>query len=907
MLDGQTKSLKVGVTEELKATKDRDVWKVMIAYATENGNCGIDLSNSLEQSGLHQLENILVLQESKASRLLLNSAGKMDPNKNRPYVRTEYRAKQIKSSPHRYRNSESDEKNRLASQQRMLGINNGNGQGTDVTQDPANIGFAQNIQAADAVGRRGASNSLRKVEESLTRSVDCQVPTVGQKLITAAKTGDLPELNRLLQLQQSGSEHFVVSQDHLNVSLLEACREGRKFIVQKLVRSGAEVNVRGNKRCTTPLHIAAEQGFVDIAAFLLDKDADVDANDHHGNSALILAVNRAGSSDMLNLLLVNRARVEHQNAEGVTALMKAVEVMDIDAIRILMFARSKLKQKNRQDETARDIAVGLGIADVFDSLISETEEHFRHSYLADSRGALTQAALMNQAEAVRILLDCRYLKNEVELKKIYDKSRTENHNTKISTLMVLIKSFCSDAQNEKDLDSAKFEIFKIILGSGVDAGRGQGPLLSWAVIDASEAGIYDLVEVLCKKKKVTVNMSTENHSALMIAAKNGRLDIVKLLLNFGADPRLTNKRMETALKYALSNGHTKCANALLQKNKPSEQCLMRMAEVAMGNGQLESLKFLASQCNINKMSQTLLKEAVLTRDSRFVQFLVDHGADINKTCDRDYTALLVALDRCRDYSCWYKDMNHGLFDMIKFLVGSGARVNGTFSKDSPLVVALKRERDPDVIHFLLDHGADVNEVGDNKGNTPLIAAITGYTSSPGKELLDVLGALLKKGANPNRANRDRDTALHLAACMDNLESIKLLIDAGADLEARNSDGFTPMLRAAKEGQPEVIMLLKDCGANMNAVDKDGKNAVFLSIMSATLDRERKLKLLASDVDEVNTQTSDGQTPLILAADSCDLKAIEILLEAGADPNKINNKKNTALSILLASNQNGSQT
>ena len=43
MLDGLTKQLKVGrVTEVLKARRDRDTWKVMIAYAKEHGTWLID-------------------------------------------------------------------------------------------------------------------------------------------------------------------------------------------------------------------------------------------------------------------------------------------------------------------------------------------------------------------------------------------------------------------------------------------------------------------------------------------------------------------------------------------------------------------------------------------------------------------------------------------------------------------------------------------------------------------------------------------------------------------------------------------------------------------------------------------------------------------------------------------------
>ena len=38
MLDGLTKKLKVGrVTEEVKATRDRDAQEVMVAYAKEHG------------------------------------------------------------------------------------------------------------------------------------------------------------------------------------------------------------------------------------------------------------------------------------------------------------------------------------------------------------------------------------------------------------------------------------------------------------------------------------------------------------------------------------------------------------------------------------------------------------------------------------------------------------------------------------------------------------------------------------------------------------------------------------------------------------------------------------------------------------------------------------------------------
>ena len=759
----------------------------------------------------------------------------------------------------------------------------------NLSQSTAPVSFSQNTQEVDTACPSNTSNS--------------QVPTAGEKLIMAVKTGDLPALDRLLQQQQGGSEHFI-SQDHLNVSLLEACRQGRKFIVQKLVRSGAEVNVRDNKRCTTPLHIAAEQGFVDIAAFLLDKDADVHAIDRHGNSPLVVAVNRAGSSDMLNLLLAYKTKVNHKNSQRVTALMKAVEVMDIDAVKILILAGSNLKQKNRVGETARDISARLGVADVFDFLQSEKEDQLHlHVYSADSRCAVSKAALNHHAQAVKILLDCRYLKPNVECKDLHE-SKEANQNIKIDTLRKLIEPICSDAKDNKDLDGAKLEIVKILLGSGIDSKTFKQQYhfhskISSLLVNATQSGVIELVELLCKLKNIEIN-STDRISALMGAAEIGRIDIVKLLLNFGADPRKENYKGELALTYALKNGHIECANVLLHNHKPSEQKLQGMAEVAVKKSQLESLEFLASHCNIDEISQNLMEEGILTCDSRIVQFLIDHGADINGTCGRNCPALLIALIIGRSYynsPLIRKDCNQ--LDMIKFLVESGASVNRVNPNKSPLVVAIENNCNLDVQLSLLEHGADVNEIGDDKGNTPLTAVFARRsTRHP-----TFLEALLKAGADPNKANSDGKTALHLAVCIneDDLGSIKQLISAGADLEACDSDGMTPLLLAARAWLPEVIKLLKECGATMNAVDNGGKNAVFQTFERIYGDGHHEtLQLVASDKDQVTMQMPDGVTPLILAAKEEDNKAIEILLEAGADPHKKNNNQETALSILLGS-------
>ena len=772
---------------------------------------------------------------------------------------------------------------------------NGNNNNSNLVCGASGYSSSQSTQ-----GSAVRDNSmLRPGEEELcSRELQTKNSTAGQKLLEAAKTGDLPTINCLLQQHQMGEELHSIPQSHLNFSLFEACRVGRKFIVQKLIRSGADLNASVYKRCSTALHIAAEQGFIDTVEFLLWKNADVNAVDGQGNTALILAVNRAGSSELLKLLLAHGANLHLQNSQGRTALMKAVEVLDIDAVRILLVAGSDIKQKNKQRKTARDIAVELDLADVFDSLQFEAEKWNEH--------ALSKAVLSNNTEALKILLDCRDKEDRaptVSTKRGCDYSKKY-------ALQKLMESFCSDAKNNKDVDNVKLDMAKILLSDRVPETNFNdyhfGSVLNDALIDAIESEIYDLVEIICKVKNINLNLIRKRHSALMKAAEIGKLDILKLLLNFGADPETANHSDETALTFAVMHGHFQCAKILhqLYMYKPSGKELEQIIRKIEEQDQIESLQFLASlyDSHEDKISQSLLKYAALNGNFKAMQLIVHNGVDINGTCNGERPALLFALG----YDEFLSHMrNCQVIDIVKFLVENGACVNKISSFNSPLVAAVKNECRSDVLQYLIEHGADVHEVGDDEGNTPLTAH--NFSSLDG----GILDILLEAGADPNKANTFGSTALHQAiswysymGCYCDWRNlaiicIKKLFDAGADLEAIDSNGNTPLLLAASidcTDMFEHISLLKSLGANMKAVNRDGKNALILSLSHKS--HVKFLKLLTSDEEQVNLQTPDGHTPLIVASLKSNTEAIDFLLEAGADPHVADNKQETALSILL---------
>jgi len=154
-------------------------------------------------------------------------------------------------------------------------------------------------------------------------------------------------------------------------------------------------------------------------------------------------------------------------------------------------------------------------------------------------------------------------------------------------------------------------------------------------------------------------------------------------------------------------------------------------------------------------------------------------------------------------------------------------------------------RDPlDLIKALLKKGADPNMRTDTvpvhglmqfdaswvnfDGQTPFVrAALSGD--------IEVMRLLLEFGAKPNIATEQGTTALMAASGInwipgqtfshsesDYLEAVKLCLDRGADVNASNSLGLTAMHGAANRGWESVVQMLADHGAKLDAKDKAGR-------------------------------------------------------------------------------------
>ncbi|TGN03108.1 ankyrin repeat domain-containing protein [Leptospira dzoumogneensis] len=99
--------------------------------------------------------------------------------------------------------------------------------------------------------------------------------------------------------------------------------KGDLFGLQNCLRAGYSVDTRDPfTRNFTPLMIAAREGEVEIAEFLVRNGADINAKTRDGHTALMMAVyNR--NLDIVKLLLKNGANVHIKSKQGHTAFSEA--------------------------------------------------------------------------------------------------------------------------------------------------------------------------------------------------------------------------------------------------------------------------------------------------------------------------------------------------------------------------------------------------------------------------------------------------------------------------------------------------------------------------------------------------------------------------------------------------------
>jgi len=209
-------------------------------------------------------------------------------------------------------------------------------------------------------------------------------------------------------------------------------------------------------------------------------------------------------------------------------------------------------------------------------------------------------------------------------------------------------------------------------------------------------------------------------------------------------------------------------------------------------------------------------------------------------------------------------------------------VDTTFKYGRTALMIAANRGHADVVAYLLDQGANIEHT-DRNGDTALLLA----TYHP-----KVVQLLIERGANINHQNNAGITTLMNAASFGKVPTVKLLLKAGADTELKGKAGETALMFAELQQRGEIIRMLK-------AEQKKKTSLTTPSVDMWQAVKANNIKLVKSVLEkgyDTNKPNAQGETLLMVAAQTGNTGMIKLLLENGADPSLKNKEGHTAYDL-----------
>jgi ankyrin repeat protein len=228
---------------------------------------------------------------------------------------------------------------------------------------------------------------------------------------------------------------------------------------------------------------------------------------------------------------------------------------------------------------------------------------------------------------------------------------------------------------------------------------------------------------------------------------------------------------------------------------PDKQKIADELFAAAGKGDFETIKSLLSKYpemkNVRRRGGwTLLHVARNSRE--LVEYLINNGADVMARSDGQWTPL-------------HNQAYRGDRDGVELLLEHGADIEAKTSfGHTPLLSSIRWDR-IEVTKFLIEKGANLNPTTE-LGRTPLI--ISAVEGNP-----ELAGLFLDHDADIGVKDHNyKRTALHFAALYGQLDIVAALVKKGANVNERDAAGKTPLDYANRYGHEKVARLLKSSGA-----------------------------------------------------------------------------------------------
>ncbi len=465
----------------------------------------------------------------------------------------------------------------------------------------------------------------------------------------------------------------------------------------------------------------------------------------------------------------------------------------------------------------------------------------------------------------------------------------------------------------------KAVIFSIGLGLGYIGSLGAAYGASISPADAAQNQNRDALLALIHQHANLDTPQPDGTTALQWAAHWNDIEMVKLLLQAGANPKLANRYGVTPLSEAANLGNAAMIDTLLRAGADLETPVTPDGETvlmsAARSGSADAVKLLIDHgadvnAKENYRGQTALMWAAIEHHPAVVKLLLERGADwkVRSLARDNSTPKLSAASSVTPMArggltALNFAAREGVIDTGRVMLDGGVDVNQVDADNTSALVISILNKHYSFAKFLLDRGADPN-IADVRGRAALYAALDlrneDYSALPSRKeddplpSLDLIQALLERGANPNT-----QLTKNLPG-RSGMDSGDITLDAGA----------TPLMRAARAGDSAAMRILLDHGADPKLKTKDGNTAFLFAAGVGYRDKNTRgsesdalaaLKMAMELKPDINQTNDRGETALHGAAARGADTLVAYLVQQGASLTAKNKLGLTPLDYAMGKN------
>ncbi len=392
-------------------------------------------------------------------------------------------------------------------------------------------------------------------------------------LLLASEAGHTDIVTTLLE---AGSDVNMVA-DQRMTALLQASLRGHISVVRTLLEAGADANVVSEDGMTALLR-ASQQGHTVIVRALLEAGADVNVVLEDGMTALLQATSN-GHIDTLKTLLEYHASAKVIDSRGWGILHHASRLGNREMVRVLLDWGADVNACTSSGATALLMASHSGYCDVVRLLLERGAEV--NSVDIQGFTPLMAASMQGNNEVVELLLQNGAKVNMAVSQGDHSTALTfASQMGYISTAKLLLQA---------NIDVATF-LHTNIADVNLPGPGGGPPLLL-----ASQNGNPDLVRLLVEHGAEVDQLDSRSKTALIHAAQHGHTEVVSLLIQAGAGVNLASQNGRTALIQASQNGHTNAVKVLLRSGADvsiADELLTTALVAAGASGHWETIELL---------------------------------------------------------------------------------------------------------------------------------------------------------------------------------------------------------------------------------------------------------------------------------------------------------------------------